>query len=119
EGGGGGTGQRGRTAFDPAVCQPGGGQSASGSGWGPPEPQSAAGRRSLRVGAGDVRLDLALLLVFGTVGPLTAVATDVTAPRVRGTAFAFNLCCLHLLGDIPAPTVIGSVSDPPAPPSPP
>jgi MFS family permease len=54
-----------------------------------------------------VGLTLALL----GYGPSNAILVNVTEPKIRAAAVASNLFFLHVLGDIPSPIVIGSISD--------
>lgn len=56
-------------------------------------------------------LALGLALIFMNVGPLDTVLIHVTAPKVRGAAFAFNVLAIHLIGEMPSPLVLGAVSD--------
>jgi uncharacterized membrane protein YiaA len=56
-------------------------------------------------------LGLGLTLVCLNVAPLDTVLIAVTSPNLRGSAFAGNLLVIHLLGEMPAPIVIGAVSD--------
>jgi MFS transporter, Spinster family, sphingosine-1-phosphate transporter len=44
------------------------------------------------------------------VGPLVASLTDATPPALRATAFAVSLSLAHLLGDVWAPGLVGSIS---------
>jgi MFS-type transporter involved in bile tolerance (Atg22 family) len=52
-----------------------------------------------------------LTLVFFNVGPLDAVLISITSPRARGRALALNVLVIHLLGEMPAPWVVGIFSD--------
>ncbi|MBI2807507.1 MAG: MFS transporter [Planctomycetes bacterium] len=56
-------------------------------------------------------LGLGLTLVFFNVGPLDAVLISITSPRARGRALALNVLVIHLLGEMPAPWVVGIFSD--------
>ncbi len=56
-------------------------------------------------------LGLALFLVFLGSGPVNAATVNAVQPGVRATALAGQLLFIHLLGDAPAPTLIGAVSD--------
>ena len=44
-------------------------------------------------------------------GPVTAVLHEVVPKNMRATAFALYLLVIHILGDTPAPAVIGVISD--------
>ena len=58
-----------------------------------------------------------MLFFVGTVllsfyhGPATAVIHDVVPEHMRATAFALYVLIIHLLGDTPAPAVVGRLSD--------
>jgi hypothetical protein len=59
----------------------------------------------------------AWVLMFGSVfflflntGPSNTALANVSLPKVRATAFAFNILVLHLLGDVPAFPAIGYVA---------
>jgi hypothetical protein len=56
-------------------------------------------------------LALALFLVFLGSGPVNAATVNAVSPGVRATALAGQILFIHLLGDMPAPTLIGAVSD--------
>jgi MFS family permease len=53
---------------------------------------------------------LAVLALNLPVGPLTAIPQDVSPPRLRATAVAVTLLLSHLLGDVWAPTAVGSLA---------
>jgi sugar phosphate permease len=59
----------------------------------------------------------AWILMFGSVfflflntGPSNTALANVSLPKVRATAFAFNILVLHTLGDVPAFPAIGYVA---------
>ena len=59
----------------------------------------------------------AWVLMFGSVfflflntGPANTALANVCLPKVRATAFAFNILVLHTLGDVPAFPAIGYVA---------
>jgi MFS family permease len=54
---------------------------------------------------------LGLTLSFLNYGPSNAIIVNVTAPTIRGAAFAINILLIHLLGDIPSPLLMGGISD--------
>jgi predicted MFS family arabinose efflux permease len=54
---------------------------------------------------------IGLTLAFLNYGPSNAIIINVTVPKIRATAFALNILLIHLLGDIPSPTVMGKVAD--------
>jgi MFS transporter, Spinster family, sphingosine-1-phosphate transporter len=56
-------------------------------------------------------LAFALFLVFLGSGPVNAATINAVQPGVRATALAGQILFIHLIGDAPAPTLIGAVSD--------
>ena len=52
----------------------------------------------------------AFLLLFNT-SPLNAAVVNSVGAHIRSTAIAFNIFILHLLGDVPSPTLMGWVAD--------
>src|SRR4029077_12840349 len=52
----------------------------------------------------------AFLLLFNT-SPLNAAVVNSVGAHIRATAIAFNIFILHLLGDVPSPTLMGWVAD--------
>jgi MFS family permease len=54
---------------------------------------------------------IGLILAFMNVGPSNAIIVNVTDPKIRAAAFAVNIFLIHILGDIPSPTLMGAVSD--------
>jgi MFS transporter, Spinster family, sphingosine-1-phosphate transporter len=59
----------------------------------------------------------AWVLMFGSVfflflntGPSNTALANISLPKVRATAFAFNILILHLFGDVPAFPAIGYVA---------
>jgi MFS family permease len=53
---------------------------------------------------------IAVMALNIPVGPLVAALTDATPPLLRATAFAVALSLAHLLGDVWAPSLVGSIS---------
>jgi MFS family permease len=51
------------------------------------------------------------ILLFASTGPINAVTVNVVSPALRATAMAWQIFFIHLLGDVPAPPLIGAVSD--------
>lgn len=51
------------------------------------------------------------LLLFASTGPINSVIVNVVAPAERATAVALSILCIHLLGDVPSPPLIGALSD--------
>ena len=56
-------------------------------------------------------LALALFFIFLGSGPVNAATVNAVPAAVRATALAGQVLLIHLLGDAPAPTLIGAVSD--------
>jgi len=50
-------------------------------------------------------------LIFLNTGPLNAAIVNSVGAHIRATAIAVNLFVIHLLGDVPAPPLIGKISD--------
>jgi MFS transporter, Spinster family, sphingosine-1-phosphate transporter len=51
------------------------------------------------------------LLLFASTGPINSAIVNVVAPAERATAVALSILCIHLLGDVPSPPLIGALSD--------
>ena len=54
---------------------------------------------------------LAQLLLFASTGPVNSAIVNVVAPEIRATAVAVSIFTIHILGDVPSPTLIGAISD--------
>jgi MFS transporter, Spinster family, sphingosine-1-phosphate transporter len=54
---------------------------------------------------------VAELLLFMSTGPINSVIGNLAAPAQRASAFALSMFMIHLLGDVPSPTLIGWLSD--------
>jgi MFS family permease len=54
---------------------------------------------------------VAEFLIFLNTGPLNAAVVNSVGAHIRATAIAVNLFVIHLLGDVPAPPLIGKISD--------
>ncbi|GIW89157.1 MAG: MFS transporter [Isosphaeraceae bacterium] len=54
---------------------------------------------------------LAQFLLFANAGPSNAVIAAVVLPNMRATAYAINTFCIHFLGDVWSPLLMGAVSD--------
>ncbi len=55
-------------------------------------------------------LFLTVFFLFFNTGPSNTALANVTPPAIRASAFAFNILCIHLLGDAFAPPLIGWVA---------
>jgi MFS family permease len=56
-------------------------------------------------------LFVGLTLASMNYGPSNTIIVNVTDPKIRAAAFAINIFLIHILGDIPSPTLMGAVSD--------
>lgn len=54
---------------------------------------------------------VAELLIFASTGPVNSAIVNAVAPGERATAVGLSLFVMHLVGDMPAPPVIGYLSD--------
>ena len=53
---------------------------------------------------------MAELLLFMSTGPINSAIANLVSPTERASAFALSMFVIHLLGDVPSPTLIGRVS---------
>jgi len=58
-----------------------------------------------------VSLVLAQLLLFASTGPVNSAIVNAVPPAERASAVAISILAIHLLGDVPSPTLIGFLSD--------
>jgi MFS family permease len=58
-----------------------------------------------------VALVLAQFLLFAATGPVNAAIVNAVAPAERASAVAISILVIHLLGDVPSPALIGTLSD--------
>jgi MFS transporter, Spinster family, sphingosine-1-phosphate transporter len=54
---------------------------------------------------------VAELLLFTSTGPVNSAIITFAAPEMRATAMAVSIFVIHILGDVPSPTVLGALSD--------
>ena len=54
---------------------------------------------------------VAELLLFMSTGPINSAIANLVSPGERASAFALSMFVIHLLGDVPSPTLIGWLSD--------
>ena len=54
---------------------------------------------------------VAELLLFMSTGPVNAALVNVVSPLERASAAALTMVLIHLLGDVPSPILIGTISD--------
>jgi hypothetical protein len=46
-----------------------------------------------------------------STGPVNSAIVNLVSPRQRASALALSMFMIHLLGDVPSPTLIGWLSD--------
>ncbi len=51
------------------------------------------------------------LLLFSSTGPINSAIVNLVAPEIRATAVAVSILVIHVLGDVPSPTILGAISD--------
>jgi MFS family permease len=51
------------------------------------------------------------LCLFASTGPINSAIVNVVSPRMRATAVALSIFTIHLLGDVPSPSLVGALSD--------
>jgi predicted MFS family arabinose efflux permease len=56
-----------------------------------------------------VMIFLAVFFLFFNTGPTNTILANVTHPSVRATAFALNICAIHILGDAASPPLLGKI----------
>jgi MFS transporter, Spinster family, sphingosine-1-phosphate transporter len=54
---------------------------------------------------------LAELCLFASTGPINSAIVNEVSPQMRATAMALCIFTIHLLGDVPSPSVVGMISD--------
>ena len=54
---------------------------------------------------------VAELLLFMSTGPVNSAIANLVSPTERASAFALSMFTIHLLGDIPSPTLIGWMAE--------
>lgn len=54
---------------------------------------------------------IAEVLIFMSTGPVNSAIINAVAPSERATALGLSVFVMHLLGDIPSPPLIGTLSD--------
>lgn len=54
---------------------------------------------------------IAELLLFVSTGPISSAIVNLVSPTQRASALALSMFVIHLLGDVPSPTLIGWMSD--------
>ncbi len=56
-------------------------------------------------------LVLAEILIFMCTGPVNSAIVNAVSPIERATAVGLSVLVMHVLGDIPSPSLIGAISD--------
>ena len=51
------------------------------------------------------------LCLFASTGPINSAIVNVVAPEIRATAVALSIFTIHILGDVPSPSLVGALSD--------
>ena len=51
------------------------------------------------------------LCLFASTGPINSTIVNVVDPRIRATAVAASIFTIHVLGDVPSPSLVGLISD--------
>ncbi|OLD89228.1 MAG: MFS transporter [Gemmatimonadetes bacterium 13_1_20CM_4_66_11] len=51
------------------------------------------------------------LCLFASTGPINSAIVNVVSPRMRATAVAVSIFTIHILGDVPSPSLVGIISD--------
>ncbi len=54
---------------------------------------------------------LAEVLLFTSTGPINSAIVNAVAPEIRATAVAVSIFMIHVLGDVPSPTIVGALAD--------
>jgi MFS transporter, Spinster family, sphingosine-1-phosphate transporter len=54
---------------------------------------------------------IAELLIFMCTGPVNSAIVNAVSPDERATALGVSVLVMHLIGDIPSPSLIGALSD--------
>jgi len=54
---------------------------------------------------------VAELLLFASTGPVNSTIVNVVAPHMRATGVAVSIFTIHILGDVPSPSLVGAISD--------
>ena len=54
---------------------------------------------------------IAAFFLLLNMSPLNAAIINSVGPHVRATALAVNIFVIHILGDVPSPTMMGYIAD--------
>jgi hypothetical protein len=51
------------------------------------------------------------LCLFASTGPVNTAIVNEVSPHMRATAVALSIFTIHILGDVPSPSIVGMISD--------
>src|SRR5919204_115182 len=51
------------------------------------------------------------LCLFASTGPINSTIVNIVSPHMRATAMATCIFAIHILGDVPSPSLVGAISD--------
>ncbi len=51
------------------------------------------------------------LCLFASTGPVNSAIVNEVSPHMRATAVALSIFTIHILGDVPSPSIVGMLSD--------
>ncbi len=51
------------------------------------------------------------LCLFASTGPVNSAIVNEVSPHMRATAVALSIFAIHILGDVPSPSIVGMISD--------
>jgi MFS transporter, Spinster family, sphingosine-1-phosphate transporter len=51
------------------------------------------------------------LCLFASTGPINSAIVNAVSPQMRATAVALSIFAIHVLGDVPSPSLVGAISD--------
>jgi len=51
------------------------------------------------------------LCLFASTGPVNSAIVNFVSPHIRATAVALSIFAIHVLGDVPSPSLVGVISD--------
>ena len=51
------------------------------------------------------------LCLFASTGPINSTIVNLVSPHMRATAVALSIFTIHILGDVPSPSLVGVISD--------
>jgi MFS family permease len=49
--------------------------------------------------------------LFASTGPINSAIVNAVSPHIRATAVALSIFTIHVLGDVPSPSLVGALSD--------